>query len=401
MPDRKNRPQQIIGRLEPLASLAPEKLGSPKALTTAIQQPYRTALRGLLSTVSALLLAACGPNEVTIHSADDYPDRLSDWGLVSLDVEQLIISDQSLVYELNTALFSDYALKLRALYLPEGSQGKFDTTQTFDLPVGSIISKTFLYPKDLSGALLTSSTWTGDPSAIRTSDYELIETRLMVRQTDGWDALPYVWDGDDAYLSLTGTIRPMTLSSGEALNYLVPSKNQCASCHATNHTTGELMPIGIKARHLDRTTALYNKNQLDHLAERGWLDGVSRISRANAVWEDASQSLDHRARSYLDINCGHCHNAQGAADTSGLLLDYEDHPASAMGWCKPPIAAGRGSGGHLYGIVPGHADDSILSFRMATNDPGMMMPELGRSSVHEEGLALVSDWINSPEGQCL
>ena len=47
-------------------------------------------------------------------------------------------------------------------------------------------------------------------SAIRTSDYELIETRLMVRQTDGWDALPYVWDGDDAYLSLTGAIRPMT-----------------------------------------------------------------------------------------------------------------------------------------------------------------------------------------------
>ena len=98
----------------------------------------------------------------------------------------------------------------------------------------------------------------------------------MVLQTDGWDALPYVWDGDDAYLSLTGAIRPMTLSSGEPLNYLVPSKNQCASCHATNHTTGELMPIGIKARHLDRTTALYNKNQLAHLAERGWLDGVSR-----------------------------------------------------------------------------------------------------------------------------
>jgi uncharacterized repeat protein (TIGR03806 family) len=370
-------------------------------LTTPIKQRAKIVLQGILAAASAFLLTACGPNAVTVHDADDYPDRLSDWGLVSLDGEQLVISDQSLVYELNTALFSDYALKLRTLYLPEGSQAKFDATQTFDLPVGSVISKTFLYPKDSSGALLTSANWNGDPSAIQTSDYELIETRLMVRQTGGWDALPYVWDGDDAYLSLTGTIRPMTLSSGEPLNYLVPSKNQCASCHATNHTTGELMPIGIKARHLDRTTALYNKNQLAHLAERGWLDGVSRISRANAVWEDASQSLDHRARSYLDINCGHCHNAQGAADTSGLLLDYEDHPASAMGWCKPPIAAGRGSGGHLYGIVPGHADDSILSFRMATNDPGMMMPELGRSLVHREGLALVSDWINSLEGQCL
>ena len=232
------------------------------------------------------------------------------------------------------------------------------------------------------------------------NDYELIETRLMVRQATGWDALPYVWDGDDAYLSITGTIRRMTLASGESLNYLVPSKNQCASCHATNHTTGELMPIGIKARHLDRVSSLYDKNQLDHLAERGWLTNVSHEHMPNAVWEDTEQSLEHKARSYLDINCGHCHNVQGAADTSGLLLDYEDHPPSAMGVCKPPIAAGRGSGGLMYGVVPGHADKSILSFRLATNDPGMMMPELGRSLIHYEGLALINDWINSLEGQC-
>ena len=401
MPNRKAYPHRIIDWLEGFNRLSPKKHGSLKALTTPIKQCAKTVLCALPAAAYAFLLAACGPNDVTIHGAEDYPDRLSDWGLVSLDDEQLVVSDKTLVYELNTALFSDYALKLRTLYLPGGSQAKFDATQTFDLPVGSILSKTFLYPKDSSGALLTSANWKSDPRNIRTSNYKLIETRLMVRQTDGWDALPYVWDGDDAYLSLTGAIRPMTLSSGEPLNYLVPSKNQCASCHATNHTTGELMPIGIKARHLDRTTALYNKNQLAHLVGRGWLDGVSRDSRANAVWGDASQSLDHRARSYLDINCGHCHNAQGAADTSGLLLDYEDHPASSMGWCKQPIAAGRGSGGNSYGIVPGHADDSILSFRMATSDPGMMMPELGRSLVHEEGLALVSDWINSLEGQCL
>ena len=381
--------------------MTPEKSGSLDTLTAPMQQLAKNTLHGLLATFSAFLVTACGQNEVTIYSADDYPDRLSDWSLVSLAGTKLIISDQTLVYELNTALFSDYALKLRTLYLPEGAQAKFDTTQTFELPVGSIISKTFLYPKDPSGALLTSSSWNGDPSTITMNDYELIETRLMVRQATGWDALPYVWDGDDAYLSITGTIRRMTLASGESLNYLVPSKNQCASCHATNHTTGELMPIGIKARHLDRVSSLYDKNQLDHLAERGWLTNVSHEHMPNAVWGDTEQSLEHKARSYLDINCGHCHNAQGAADTSGLLLDYEDHPPSAMGVCKPPIAAGRGSGGLMYGVVPGHADKSILSFRLATNDPGMMMPELGRSLIHQEGLALINDWINGLDGQCL
>ena len=147
---------------------------------------------------------------LTVHGADNYPDRLSDWGLISLDDEQLVVSDKTLVYELNTALFSDYALKLRTFYLPKGSQAKFDATQTFDLPVGSVLSKTFFYPKDSSGALLTSANRNGDPRAILTSDYKLIDTRLMVRQTDGCDALPYAWDGDDAYLSLTGAILPMT-----------------------------------------------------------------------------------------------------------------------------------------------------------------------------------------------
>ena len=69
--------------------------------------------------------------------------------------------------------------------------------------------------------------------------------------------------------------------------------------------------------------------------------------------------------------------------------------------CKPPVAAGGGPAGIWCSIVPGQAEDSILSFRLATNDPGMMMPELGRSLVHQEGLEIINQWINSMDGQCL
>ena len=289
--------------------------------------------------------------------------------------------------------------------MPDGTQAEFHREHTLDLPVGSIISRTFLYPQNASGQLLTTSTWNGDPNAINAADFELVETRLMVRPAHGWDALPYVWDGGDAYLQLTGTIRRFTLAHDsapqQALNYLVPSKNQCASCRATNHTTGELQPIGMQARHLDRTIDVYNRNQLEHWTEQGWLTKVVSKPQPNAVWGDTTQTLEHQARSYLDINCGFCHNANGAADTSGLLLDYKSHRANAMSVFKPPIAAGRGSGGHLYSIVPGQAEDSILSFRLATNDPGKMMPELGRSLVHKQGLTLINRWIGSLEGQCL
>lgn len=89
-----------------------------------------------------------------------------------------------------------------------------------------------------------------------------------------------------------------------------------------------------------------------------------------------------RARAYLDINCGHCHNRRGPADTSGLALDASETSRVALGLCKSPIAAGRGTGDRRFAIVPGQPDESITVYRMGSTDPGSMMPELGRSLAH-------------------
>lgn len=64
---------------------------------------------------------------------------------------------------------------------------------------------------------------------------------------------------------------------------------------------------------------------------------------------------------------------------------------------KKPVAAGKGSGARLYDIVPGKPEESILLFRMESTNPGIMMPELGRSIIHQEGVALVSRWIQEME----
>jgi len=61
------------------------------------------------------------------------------------------------------------------------------------------------------------------------------------------------------------------------------------------------------------------------------------------------------------------------------------------------VATGRGSGNLKYSIVPGKAQESILLFRMISTDPGVMMPESGRSLVHTEAVSLVEEWINSME----
>ena len=347
-----------------------------------------------------VLIAGCGSaTQVQRFDRDAYPERLSAWGILWMEDGELVLSPDSFIYDLNTALFTDYALKLRSIYVPQGATANYAAYDAFDLPVGSIISKTFMYAVDGAGNAQLDITWDGNPGSL--PETRVIETRLLVRQADGWDALPYVWRGDDAYLSVTGDLLTVTTNAAD-LHYLVPSKNECASCHATDHTSGAIQPVGVKARHLNRPHPVLAENQLDLWQARGQLSGMpTKNIPANAAWGDGDASLEHQARSYLDINCGHCHNPAGAADTSGLLLDYQAHEPAALGVCKVPIAAGRGSGGFLYSIVPGAADHSILTFRMSTSDPATMMPELGRTLVHEEGLALISRWVDSLEGECL
>ena len=104
-------------------------------------------------------------------------------------------------------------------------------------------------------------------------------------------------------------------------------------------------------------------------------------------------------RAYLDANCAHCHSDTGAADTAGLDL-RRSATARGSGLCKAPVAAGRGSGGLAMDIHPGHPDASILVYRMESTDPGILMPELGRSLVHADGVRRVRDWIEAMEGSC-
>ena len=338
--------------------------------------------------VCLALLAGCGGG-VKLHAPDTYPTRLSEWGLFDASADTLVISEQTRRYELNEPLFSDHALKLRTLYLPPGTAARYVERDAFDLPVGSIVTKTFFYQRGAQGAYKRGA---HRGRTIDRSRHDLVETRLLVRQADGWDALPYVWQGDEAVLDLTGELIPMAFEDQNFV-YSVPSRNECGSCHVTDHTAGSLQPIGLKARHLP---AAFQQA----LAAEQLLTAVPTDIPQAAPLNDPMASIDERARAYLDINCGHCHNAQGAADTSGLLLDYHTESLRALGRCKPPIASGRGSGNRAYGIVPGAPDESILIYRMGTTAPGERMPEVGRALPHEQGIEVLRQWIAQLPGQC-
>ncbi|MBN8432428.1 hypothetical protein JF535_16420 [Microbulbifer salipaludis] len=371
------------------------------------------SLRWLGSAALALSLLGCGaPREpVALHERNAVPDNLSQWHLVNVTNGTLALNERVIPYDLNTALFTDYAHKLRTVWMPEGTSAGYGDAH-FDYPVGTIISKTFYYPLAEDGSVLRTDDYSRDfaENGLDLSNVKLIETRILVKRTDGWQALPYVWNEaqTDAVLEIAGEAMSLQLvnkaGNREAFTYVVPDANQCAGCHADNHTQKAVRPIGPRARHLNKhyEYAAGSENQLVYWQQMGYLSNLPDLAQVprNVNYRDTSATLDERARSYLDINCGHCHNPSGPADTSGLMLYSAEHDMRKLGVCKPPVAAGTGSGDRLFAIVPGSPEDSILNFRVESTDPGAMMPELGRSLVHEEGAALLDAWIASMPGNC-
>jgi len=361
----------------------------------------------------ALVLGACtkGMEPVTVYPADSYPDRLSDWHLMQSDGLRLRLNDEVLPYDLNMPLFSDYALKLRTVWMPAGETATYNSGEAFDFPVGTILSKTFHYrysEEDVYAKLDAEAILESDGS-LNLEEHRLVETRLLVRHEDGWAALPYVWNNaqTEAFFEIAGSQVgfQFSRSDGEvdSFTYIVPDMNQCAACHVTDHTSQEVRPLGPSARQLNRdfSYASGTANQLEHWEETNRLTGVVASTPQNARWtERDNETVDDLARAYLDVNCAHCHNARGAADTSALILNQDANVDRNFGVCKPPVAVGRGSGNRPYDIYPGKPEESILVYRMQHDDPAIMMPELGRAMSHDEGVALIQRWIAALPGDC-
>ena len=314
-----------------------------------------------------------------------YTQFLSEYKLYRGELAELEPADGVIEYDVNTPLFSDYSAKHRVIQMPEGTSAKYEAFEAFDFPIGTIFSKTFYYANDMNDAA---------------QGRRLIETRILKRADTGWIGLPYVWNEEqtDAKLSLAGEAVEVKWihRDGASLSntHIVPNLNDCKRCHQN-----EIMaPLGPKARNLNRDFQYEHgdENQLAYWARTGLLSGAPQPRDAPklAVWDDpGSGSLDERARAWLEVNCAHCHNPIGPARTSGLHLNVDVTDPYQLGVFKTPVAAGKGTGGRNYGIVPGKPDDSILLYRLETILAGALMPEFGRTVVHKESIALIRDWI--------
>ena len=82
----------------------------------------------------ALALSACGEttqsapevatSTVPVFHAEGRPEKLSEWNLLRVADGGLALNDRVTPYDLNSALFTDYAHKLRTVWLPAGASGE-------------------------------------------------------------------------------------------------------------------------------------------------------------------------------------------------------------------------------------------------------------------------------------
>lgn len=290
-------------------------------------------------------------------------------------------------YDLNSTLFTDYAHKKRFVWMPNGTKANYDSDFTpLDFPVGSVLIKNFYYD-----------------NVQPLNETRIIETRLMYMTEEGWDFAKYVWNDDQTEATFTnaGSFTDVEwIENGLTYNanYRIPSRNECFTCH---NKFGTPLPIGPKPQNLNRdlTYADGTSNQLQKWIEVGYLENNLPTSIVSTVkWDDESLDLNLRVRSYLDINCAHCHSEESYCEYRPMRFAFnESEDDTNKGVCVTPDTQIAGTS-HI--VVPGNIDASVLRFRVNSTQEQNRMPLLGRTLKHEEGVRLIEEWINSLSGGC-
>ena len=293
-------------------------------------------------------------------------------------------------YSVRAKLYSDESDKFRFVVLPEGETIGFNENDLWAFPEGSIIVKTFYFPHDAT-----------HPEEGR----RLLETRLLMRRGGKWEPQVYLWNEEQTEATRHLIGRDVQVEwideDGEEseLNYRVPNVNKCQSCHSDD---GEMALLGPRTRQLNRTFDYQDgpNNQIEQFVNRDLLDSeppaTGQLPKLPSP-KNKQKSVSKRAKAYLEANCAHCHNPTGGASNSGLFLQYQQDDPQKRGICKQPVAAGPGTGGNQYDIKPGYPEQSIMVFRMNSNEPGVKMPELPLRTIDTFGVDLIRRWISDME----
>ncbi len=316
-----------------------------------------------------------------------FPQLLSRTGVFK-DTLRLVPGDALIPYDVIVPFWSDGAGKRRWVSVPGDQKIKFAPTGEWTFPAGTVFVKTFeLATNDL------------DPGSLRR-----LETRLLVRdRRGGVYGVVYKWRADNRDADLLATnlseaISIRTATGVRTQTWYYPSRQDCLVCH-TPLAGGVL---GVKTRQLDRDFTFpsgVTDNQLRAWNHIGLFDtnlagadlpNFPRLARL----DDPAQSLETRARSYLDANCAQCHRPGG---TVAYFDARYDTPLPRQNLINGPVLIDERID-HPRIVAPNDIWRSLLYMRADTTE-AFKMPPLARNTIDGRGMSLLRQWIESLPGR--
>ena len=313
---------------------------------------------------------------------------LSEYNFFEGDIKNLNPVYGVLPYDLNSALFSDYAKKKRFVWMPDNVNAEYvNDYSSLDFPTGAVLIKNFYFE-----------------NVQPDNNTKILETRLMIKKESEWEFANYVWNESQTEATLTSDGSFVELDwiqngSNQTVNYRIPARAECFTCH---NKFGTPVPIGPKPQNINRD---YNfsdgsQNQLEKWTEQGYLlDDLPSSIITTVDWTDDSEPLELRARSYIDINCAHCHSEESYCEYRPMRFAFnENNNLENMGVCVEPDTNIDDNLTHI--IAPNSPQESVVYFRISSIEEQYRMPLLGRTLQHREGVQLIENYINSLINEC-
>jgi uncharacterized repeat protein (TIGR03806 family) len=316
-------------------------------------------------------LVAAPPRE----SRNALPQRLSETGIFA-STKDHIPARGVLPFEINAPMWSNGASTRRLLALPPGKKIRFSEDKEWTLPEGSVVARTL--------------------ERLSSAGARRIETQIMHAEGGEWQFYTYAWSADQTDAELVpeaGETRVVQASIDHRWRF--SSRAECVVCH--NPQTSVV--LGLTTAQLNRRTdysALGGKagHQLTTLVKLGLVENApakspEKFPRAPNPYETQAP-INERARSYLHVNCAHCHRKFGVGGRAAFQL-MSSLPLEQTGLVNgQPLVALLGPDAKI--VAPRNPEKSELFHRMRLKDGGRM-PLIGTEIRDDAGLALIREWI--------
>lgn len=303
-----------------------------------------------------------------------FPRKLSQTGLFS-QIRGHKLASGVIPYEINAPFWSDGAHKERFLAMPPAAKITFDerADQGWQFDDGAVTVKSFSL--DLEE---------GNPASRK-----YIETRIVVKQDNHWVGYSYLWNDDQSDATLVAAAGLDKIykikEAGGAIRqqkWHYPSRNECMFCHS--RAAGFV--LGLTTGQMNRA------NQLKQYEQWGLFKNPLPAKELPAYPDpfDTKADINHRVKTYLQVNCAMCHVNDGGGN-SPMELGYRTPMAKAGIVAVEPTHETLGIDGAKL-ITPGAPDRSVL-FRRITRRGQYQMPPTSTNRVDTAGARLMEEWI--------